>query len=91
MKPENTPGSTGGSTTELTASSGGPGSSGGSSSGGPGGCASSADCPADQVCVLGECVPFDGTCVNYGDCHGDKKYPGREEPRIPEHRLHSEA
>lgn len=22
--------------------------------------------------MLGECVPFDGTCVNYGDCHGDK-------------------
>jgi len=34
-------------------------------------CASSADCPADQVCAAKVCVPFNGNCVNNGDCKGD--------------------
>jgi hypothetical protein len=56
-------------TTAVSASTG-EGTSGGST-GGMGGCGVSDDCPDGQVCVAGECVPFQGTCDEHADCHGD--------------------
>ncbi|MCH9687979.1 MAG: hypothetical protein K0V04_41500, partial [Deltaproteobacteria bacterium] len=34
-------------------------------------CMASADCPEDQACAAGECIPTDGPCETDSDCSGD--------------------
>ncbi len=51
----------------------GPMDTGADSTGDSGGqsCMASLDCPEDQACAAGECVPTDGPCETDSDCDGD--------------------
>lgn len=66
-----TDGSTDGASASASTGTGGDDTTGNGTTGEPG-CQTSPDCADGEVCVLGQCVSFEGTCDDYGDCSGDK-------------------
>ena len=62
-----TPGDGDGDTTTATDTDSGDGD--GDPAGGP--CEASADCPAEQYCVEGMCLPGEGECETHDECNGD--------------------